>query len=1683
MLRWWSALAVISYQLTCNYFQYLSWRLPSPILATVVLCMSSGTHFFAAFGRGREEDCVGETDSGFSLDFRRHEVDGRNGGSEGEHHGGGGGWRINSEHLDHDTVVVYEEGGGAYNGIGGGGPFVTLSHDSFTENSRSVIGMSGHDVSSFYSAGLESGAAARSSVRERVRAWERRTATAPAQAAPRGDARPPAQVGQRAGQPGSSFQHLVDLAEEVATEAERCAVTIQRIWRALRTTSRAAGTPLSAAASEPESEPEADHAEPRRQYVGERFTFLEVFESTEVSPRPASAPPSCGDVVACVTSGELPAPLDDLGGDAATGFEGLDEVRSEDEGCVTVAGQCGLGHLISFGEELLGAAVGATLPVTGHAADIAEHAVFALDVVKAGQRVGAAEAQGGPGTPSTDACAGCCEAVREGATSGVIGGPRTGSPPQGDCSRTGVAPAADDRPVAEGVAIFVSGDEVESRPARAVTAVGDGASASTPPTRSTAPADAQRAAWLAQLIDAHMGCPGVSWGAAGGDAACAPTGCADRAVANSGNAVVVPLTFPAPGEGLGDAICVDATSEILGGPRSGSPPREKLAADGLPAGEGTALARSPACRVDRGLGNHCELRGAQATVAKAEDLAKQAAAADSIFADDSSLFSLSAKEIQEKEMLAFQAIVPEAVNKLDTAEDMVEKAVIISEMIAAAGDDMVEVELAVSQTEQAVSEAQKTIGEARVFLNAKQAATRRYTSDGAKKQAGEELAKLQNSLLEFQNKLNPLQTVRQEYQQRLAAQSLVAEILVKLRPAEAEVDRAEEASNLLFTEAPSKDLFNTAEQALATAQGKLTSVMSFIDSKKKAAVGVARDEIVKMEERANGPQARLLQLKGTLTEANERLTGETVIQEAAEKLQAVAESVVRAIVAGDPFLMGVEELPLEETAEAVQACEAATTAANTAVSIARMFLATKQVEAKRFAKGPAAEVTAKLKEFTEQLEAHARKIRELEASTMARKRMTTEVVLLPENVASSPARAVPAVGVEAIAFAPCVASTAQADAQRAASLAQPIHAHAGRPGVTWGAVGEDAGDSQGEAIFADAVSKILGRPRSESPPRAKLVADDLPAGDGTALAATCSGATGVVPLPAHAALGVTKGVTAVVARTSSTELADDIAPADAKLVTAVVRDVERHVGYAAQDETDTEGTEGTLGDGTSRRRRKPNRAMRIARRAAREQAERQIKLAEAMLWREWKKARRTADRLGSGCQEQGRHGMLSARCGNCKAIEPLAEKWHALLPADAQEMLAERHEGLDALVARLLAAREVAHMRNKPFEEVASCVLVDWTSRRPAAECIGASISATLRMLKFFLDAEEIFEKFLTSGSSADEQAAVLDAGAANAACRLLARDDDDDDDDDVGEGAFFVLTQPSSGLRGGGGGGEHGDDDRVVAVDGGDCDDDDRCGGWSRVGPTHHHQHRRSPSGSWVLHGPVDGVAPSVGVGPNGGQSMSGSGLASGSGVLHGSSGVLSSKHSDGVGPEGSRLQAGRAFDRHVSDTRSPSGSRVLHGPVGCVAPAVGAGPLGGQSTSGSGLASGSGALHGSSGVSFFEQSEGVGLGGSRPQAGHVCGPPEADNWSPSGSGALHGPEGGVAPAVGAGSTGGQSMSGSGLASGSGVLQGSSRGLFFQQSQVVAGRRGPSGSLFGDVVQGDALRGEPKHRKTRKPR
>eukprot|EP00927_Polykrikos_kofoidii_P084335 TRINITY_DN8855_c0_g2_i1.p1 TRINITY_DN8855_c0_g2~~TRINITY_DN8855_c0_g2_i1.p1 ORF type:complete len:1963 (+),score=523.65 TRINITY_DN8855_c0_g2_i1:91-5979(+) len=343
------------------------------------------------------------------------------------------------------------------------------------------------------------------------------------------------------------------------------------------------------------------------------------------------------------------------------------------------------------------------------------------------------------------------------------------------------------------------------------------------------------------------------------------------------------------------------------------------------------------------------------------------------------------QKVQEKDMLALEELLPECIRKANLAEDAVEKATITSEMIEGAGEDMEEVKDAVMQTDQAVVEAQKLVGEARIFVNSKQAIVRRFDSEAAKQQGFEQINGMQAQLQEAQTRLNPLKTVRQDFLVRANAKKLASEVLARLTPAEVDVDRAEEATMLLSSDT-SKEAVPRAEEAAKKASDHLTSITTYIQHKKQKADKVSIAELEKLEERVNASKERLSELRNMHKDALERRTVLEMLEEAGEKVRLVQEGICKAADAEGPFLMGLDELPLQQTLAAVKACDSEATAANAHLSTARMFIATKMVEAKRMPPESGRDCQAKLKEYQVLLEEQMKKLNELKAATLKRKR-------------------------------------------------------------------------------------------------------------------------------------------------------------------------------------------------------------------------------------------------------------------------------------------------------------------------------------------------------------------------------------------------------------------------------------------------------------------------------------------------------------------------------------------------------------------------------------------------------------------------------------------------------------------------------------------------------------------------
>jgi len=342
------------------------------------------------------------------------------------------------------------------------------------------------------------------------------------------------------------------------------------------------------------------------------------------------------------------------------------------------------------------------------------------------------------------------------------------------------------------------------------------------------------------------------------------------------------------------------------------------------------------------------------------------------------------KAAEERDAKVLEEILPEATEKTNAAEDAVEKCGIVAEMIAACGDDVDVVKQAIEDTERGARTAQAAIGEARIFLNAKLANTRRF-AEKAKETASAELGKLQQKLQEAQNKLNPLKVVRQEWEERRIAMRLVAEVEEKLVLAEVDVDKAEELIAVLQSDVPTKEALDQVKHALQMAEEHINQTMRVFDNKKQSAKGVPLEELMKLGPRGEAAKKRVMKLRTSLKEAGERVTIEGYLTEAEAKVQAVTEALAKLEEIEAQF-QDSTECSLEEVMTAVRSSEGAAATAQTASSVAKMFIQMKMLEVKRFSSGPSSEASAKFADYQGLLESSLKRLGELRACVGRRKR-------------------------------------------------------------------------------------------------------------------------------------------------------------------------------------------------------------------------------------------------------------------------------------------------------------------------------------------------------------------------------------------------------------------------------------------------------------------------------------------------------------------------------------------------------------------------------------------------------------------------------------------------------------------------------------------------------------------------
>jgi len=343
-------------------------------------------------------------------------------------------------------------------------------------------------------------------------------------------------------------------------------------------------------------------------------------------------------------------------------------------------------------------------------------------------------------------------------------------------------------------------------------------------------------------------------------------------------------------------------------------------------------------------------------------------------------------EAEKRDAEAWQGELPEVTDVVGQAEDAVENCTqMASPLLDTAAEDMEDKSAAMEEVEKMAANAQEVIIEARTMLTKKVQAVKQYAPEVKKASSGD-ISSLQTKLMDAQKKLNPLKKFRQEFEQRLAAKKVLAEILVKVEEAELEVEKAIVQGDSATAGQMSEEELKAADETTVAAHAAILETVKMVEPKIRTAQGILRDELVQVQDRIKKCREKLLEVQQLLKGQREAFTSQAGLEAAREKVEAAEATLDKMSESEMPFLKGIEVLPKEEALTAINDSEAASKTSETAVLSARAFLNQKKIEAIKYAnKEMAKTVTAELEELQQKIEEVAKKLDSFKKETSARK--------------------------------------------------------------------------------------------------------------------------------------------------------------------------------------------------------------------------------------------------------------------------------------------------------------------------------------------------------------------------------------------------------------------------------------------------------------------------------------------------------------------------------------------------------------------------------------------------------------------------------------------------------------------------------------------------------------------------
>jgi len=355
---------------------------------------------------------------------------------------------------------------------------------------------------------------------------------------------------------------------------------------------------------------------------------------------------------------------------------------------------------------------------------------------------------------------------------------------------------------------------------------------------------------------------------------------------------------------------------------------------------------------------------------------------------------------EEDDATKIEKMLPVLEEKVTAAEDEAEKVAILAAPLSMeASEELKELQLgAIRETERAVKAAMGNVVVARRELDKRKAEAENFAPI-AKDTASDELSKLTLRLDAAQSRLDEHKNVRKDHELAIAAEKLFGELATKLVSVEIDCEKAsmmaEPLAKILDTNPQEINATEVREtkEALRVAQATLAPTMRLISGKISGLKGNVRNKMLELQARAEAAQAMLDKAQKTVEESQSRAAALPLLKQAAERVAKVEEVLHKMRETEAPFLMGIETMPPEETAEVLTKMDKAAALAQSALADAHKYIALKMVEVGRLAEGAAESARQEMEKVKQQLDAGMERIRRFQNESAKRRRVNlVEVV-------------------------------------------------------------------------------------------------------------------------------------------------------------------------------------------------------------------------------------------------------------------------------------------------------------------------------------------------------------------------------------------------------------------------------------------------------------------------------------------------------------------------------------------------------------------------------------------------------------------------------------------------------------------------------------------------------------------